>query len=151
MNTPKSFVIWFENTFTYNNGCGLEVPIGRATRYAFREEADRINRHLQGGVVIEVPAPPSPRAMTFGSRWVRHNGAPPTESTLVRVSMAHDGLRAQAEANFNYATRCTNPITRDRAMRDAKSFQVQANAIRETLRYLGDCCVPEPLNLDFPQ
>lgn len=142
MNPPKSFIIWFKDTYTYNSGCGVVVPFHRATRYAFREEAERINRNLRDGIIMEVPFPPSHRAVGIGDRWIAPTGDRPSEVDLVRIIMAHDHLCSQAEANIAYGKKVTNPEARDRALKDARGFQMQANALREVLRYLNAPTVP---------
>lgn len=65
MDKPKSFVIWFRNashnhTAVYNQGLGNAVSFDRATRYASREEAERVSAQLTDNEVVEFAVPPPP-------------------------------------------------------------------------------------------
>ncbi len=64
MDKPKSFVIWFRNashnhTAVYNQGLGNAVSFDRATRYASREEAERVSAQLTDNEVVEFAVPPT--------------------------------------------------------------------------------------------
>ena len=152
MDKPKSFVIWFRNashnhTAVYNQGLGNAVSFDRATRYASREEAERVSAQLTDNEVVEFAVPPHRRNHGIGTQWVSHRGPRPTLTQTVNLEMLHDQLRKEAAAELVFSKSTTNPTKLEVHGMLAQRLQAQANALRETLRYLNVPGLPDPLSL----
>lgn len=152
MDKPKSFVIWFRNashnhTSVYNQGLGNAVSFDRATRYASREEAERVSAQLTDNEVVEFAVPPHRRNHGIGTQWVPHRGARPTLTQTVNLEILHDELRTNAKAELVFSRSTTSPTAKDVHGKAAQRLQAQANALRETLRYLNVADLPEPLDM----